>query len=165
MFKKILIAAVAVLGTSLATAGDYTGPVGYPGNTWGYLTFPSSAYNAGVEKNNWIYQGKLTQGIDWFNFGVDDQWVFDTYASVGLSVDRLGIVYNNKVVPAVGARMTRKFSKGSVDFGVEGLYERHFGKRNAAGELWRDVGPSPEKGARGYGVQGYVSYWFGWDGK
>jgi len=163
MFKKILIAAVAVLSTSLAAAGDYAGPIGYPGQTWGYLTFPSSAYNEGIEKNNWIYQGKLTQGVDWLAFGVDDQWVFDTYASVGLSVDRLGIQYNNKVVPAIGARMTRKFSKGSIDFGVEGLYEKHFGKRDSSGNLWSVNPTSPERGASGYGVQGYISYWFGWN--
>jgi len=166
MLKKILIAAIAVLSTSVAVAGDdYAGPVGYPGSTWGHFAFPSSAYNAGVEKDNWIYQGKITQGVDWVNFGVDDQWVFDTYASVGFSVDRLGIVYNNKLVPALGAKLSRKFSHGAIDFGVEGLYEKHFGKRNSSGELWSNVGSSPEKGAHGYGVQGYVSYWFGWNGK
>lgn len=159
MLKKILIAAIAVLSTSVAVAGDdYAGPVGYPGSTWGHFAFPSSAYNAGVEKDNWIYQGKITQGADWLAWGHNDSWVLDTYGSFGFSVDRNKLDYNNKLVPAIGVNVTKHFGQsesifkgGNITFGVEGLYERHFTTPDYPGKR------------SGFGVQAYISYWGGWD--
>ena len=149
--KKILMSAAMVL--SLVGTAVMADPIGYPGSTWGVLTAPSSVLHDTPEANNWLYQGKITQGVDWFKFGSDDTWVFDTYGSLGLSVDRNKLDYNNKFVPAIGAKVSKLFDNGSIDVGVEGLYERHFG----------DVDPGYTGKRSGFGVQAYVSYWFGWN--
>ncbi len=154
--KKIILAAIM----SLVACSAFAGPVGYPGSTWGVFTAPSGVIKDTPEDNNWLYQGKITQGVDWTKFGANKQWVFDTYASVGYSLDRNRLSYNNKVVPAIGAKISRVFSKGVIDAGVEYVYEHHYGDIYNGAEK---VGPPVAY--KGYGAQAYISYWFGWDAK
>lgn len=150
MKMKMFVILAALSVTATATAE----PLGYPGSTWGVLTFPSSVINGTPEDDNWLYQGRVVQGVDWFKFGSEEDWLFNTYGAFGFSVDRNQLDYNNKLVPAVGAKVSRYFDNGVVDFGVEGVYERHFG----------DVEPAATNPDRdGFGVQAYVSYWFGWN--
>jgi hypothetical protein len=151
-----VVVATAILALSASAASYADGPVGYPGSTWGQLTAPSSVIKGTPEDNNWLYMGKITQGVDWLRFGKNDKWTFDTYGSFGFSVDRNRLDYNNKIVPAIGAKIERSFTRGVVSAGVEGIYERHFGDTAVY-----DSG-SPIKQS-GYGVQAYVSYWFGWN--
>lgn len=152
--KKYILAVLAFAITSTAHAD----PVGYPGSTWGVLTAPSGVIKDTPEDNNWLFQGKATQGVDWVKFGSTKAWVFDTYASVGYSMDRNRLSYNNKVVPAVGIKVVRNFSKGVIEAGVEYEYEHHYGDiYNGADKVGTPVG------YKGYGAQAYVSYWFGWN--
>ena len=153
--KKFIFAAVASLAAASAFAAE---PLGYPGSTWGQLTFPSSVIADTPEHGNWVYQGKITQGIDWVKFGSDKKWTLDTYASLGLSDDRNHLAYNDKVVPALGVRLDRSYNNGIVTVGVEGVYEHHWGDVYNGSQV---VG-SPVK-MNGAGVQAYVSYWFGWN--
>jgi hypothetical protein len=136
--KKVLC--VLTLATACATVGAQ--PIGYPGSTWSVLMFPASA--TGAEKNNVLLQGKVEQGIDWVRFA--DVWKLNTYASVSYSADTVGLNYNNKVVPALGAKVTRAFDHGTLDLGVQVFQERR----------WKDQVSST-------GVQAYASYWFGWN--
>lgn len=136
--KRKIVAALALAWVAVAAAE----PIAYPGSTWGVVTFPSAT--TGAEKDNTVLQGKIEQGIDWFRF--EDNWKFNTYVSAGYSVDNNGISYNNKFVPAVGAKVTREFSNGVADFGVQFINERR----------WKDDVNSS-------GVQAYASWWFGWN--
>jgi hypothetical protein len=142
--KKILIAALCLLSTPAMAE-----PLAYPGSAWGVLTTPSSGNKGTPEEGNWVYTGKITQGVDWDRFGKDDTWVLNTYASVGYSVDTKKLDYNNKVSPAVGVKVSKLLPNGVVDIGTQLVVDKYFLsngiKRN------EDVG-----------VQAYVSYWFGW---
>lgn len=141
--KKSLIAmalAVAAVGAS----AEGLKPLAYPGSAWSVLTFPAGV--AGSEEHNTLLQGKVEQGIVWKKFGANNEWALNTYGSVGFSADRDGFGYNNKVVPAVGVKMTRSFESGIVDVGVQVVHENRFKDHQ-----------------RGTGVQAYVSFWTGWD--
>lgn len=153
--KKTIVSLTALLASSAALAG----PIGYPGSTWGEFVTPSSVIKGSPEDNNWLYLGKVTQGIDWFKFGTDQKWTLDTYASFGFSMDRNHLTYNDKIVPAIGVRVDRSFNNGIVTVGVEALHERHFGDMYNGGS---PVTGTPVR-MSGNGVQAYVSYWFGWN--
>ena len=153
--KQLFLGIIAMLMTTLALAD---GPVGYPGSTWGQFVTPSSVVKGTPEDGNWLYQGKVTQGVDWVKFGPSNSWVFDTYLSVGFSMDKNRLSYNNKLVPAVGAKIVRTFSKGVIDVGAEVVHEEHFG------DVYDGATPVGQRlSQNGTGVQAYVSYWFGWN--
>lgn len=153
--KKTILSLAAMLATTVALAD---GPVGYPGSTWGQFTAPSSVVKDTPEDGNWLYQGKITQGVDWLKFGTSKSWVFDTYASVGFSMDKNRLSYNNKLVPAIGAKVVRNFSSGMVEVGVEVVHEQHFG------DVYNGATPVGGRVSQnGTGAQAYVSYWFGWN--
>lgn len=151
MNMKFVVTLAALVLTSAASAAE---PLGYPGQTWGVLTFPAGVIDGSPEHDNWLYQGRVVQGVDWFKFGEDQNWVFDTYGAFGFSVDSKNLDYNNKIVPAAGMKLSRFSDHGVIEAGVEAVYERHFGD---------DAGGGYDRS--GYGVQGYISYWFGWDAK
>lgn len=151
MKKNILALSIAAMIGGLGFASSASAdPVGYPGSTWSTLTFNPGVIKDTPEQDNLLLQGKIEQGIDWFKFGDDNQWKFNTYASLGYSADRNGLSYNNKLVPAVGMKVSRNFENGVLDIGVQAVHENHF----------RGVNYGPRSGT---GVQLYVSYWFGWD--
>lgn len=137
--KKSLIA-LSLLAVSAAASAQ----VAYPGSSWSTLTFPAGV--AGTEEKNVTLQGKFEQGIDWLKLGEDKKWTLNTYVSLGYSVDKDKLDYNNKVVPAVGVKLTRSFDNGVIDIGVQLIHERRW-----------------ISGSSGTGVQAYGSYWFGWD--
>jgi hypothetical protein len=164
--KKTLTAIALLLSTSVALAQDTppvpnkyaltptessstTGwlpkPIALPGSNWSVLSYPSGAI--GPERDSVLLQGRIEQGADWFKFGADKNWVFNTYVDLGYSVDSEEISYNNKVVPGIGAKISRRFTDGVVDVGV-----RYFHQYN-----W--VGQNESAGS----FQVYASYWFGWD--
>lgn len=145
--KKILIAAAILAASTSAFA--QSGPIGYPGSNWSVLTVNPSVIEGTPEDNNILLQGKLEQGIDWFRFG-DGNWVLNTFGSVGYSVDKNQLSYNNKIVPALGIKVSRKFDQGVIDVGTQLVHERRF----------RTPDGFPSSGT---GVQVYVSYWFGWN--
>lgn len=140
--KKTLVtlALVALSGAALAQ------PVGYPGINWSVLTLNPGVIRDTGERDNMLLQGNLEQGVDWVHFGEGNRWRFTSYGSLGYSVDRAGLDYNNKLVPAVGVKISRSYDNGVVDLGVQAVHERHFRSNRS-----------------GTGVQAYASYWFGWD--
>ncbi len=149
--KKTIVASVLALFAVAAVAeGGTSGPIGYPGSAWSVLTVNPSPIRGTPEDNNVLLQGKVEQGVDWMRFGEDKRWRLNTYASVGYSWDKNGLAYNNKVVPAVGVKVSRDFESGVVDIGVQAVHQRNF----------RGVTAGP---SRGTGVQVYASYWFGWN--
>lgn len=153
--KKTLVALSIMAASSMALAQDTSsdtssGPIGYPGSTWGVLTLNPGVRGA-EEKHNVLLQGKVEQGIDWFAFGTDKNWRFNTYVSMGYTADKNGLAYNNKVVPAIGAKVSRRYESGVLDLGLQAVQETQF----------RGV---PSGGRRtDTGVQLYASYWFGWN--
>lgn len=149
--KKSLIAIAALVASVGAFAQDGLKPIGYPGSNWSVLTVNPGVIRGTAEDNNVLLQGKLEQGIDWVKFGSNKEWTFNTYASLGYSVDRNALAYNNKLVPAIGAKISRKFDNGVLDLGLQAVHENHF-RGVPAG--------TPESGN---GVQLYASYWFGWN--
>lgn len=152
--KKIVLGIVVLFASSVAMAG----PIGYPGSTWGEFVAPSSVIDGTPEDHNWIYQGSISQGVDWFKFGENKNWTFDTYGRLGFSVDRNDLSYNNKLVPALGAKVVRNFSHGAFDVGVEYIYQRHFGDVYDGADAVHD-----RVDREGHGARAYVSYWFGWN--
>lgn len=153
-FLGMVMGIAMLFAASVVTAA----PIGYPGSTWGEFVAPSSVIKGTPEDNNWIYQGSISQGVDWFKFGADKKWTFDTYGRFGFSLDRNRLSYNNKIAPAVGAKVVRSFSNGAIDAGVEYVYQRHFG------DIYDGASVVDTPVAReGYGARAYVSYWFGWN--
>lgn len=151
--KQIAFAVVAILASSAAFAD---GPLAYPGSSWGAVIAPSSVMQNTPETGNVLYIGKITQGIDWFKV---HNFTFDTYGSVTLSDDRNHLSYNDKVIPAFGARIDRHFSNGIVTVGVEAVDEHHWGD----GWDGRSVVTGSTPGMNGFGMQAYISYWVGWN--
>jgi hypothetical protein len=154
--KKIVLAIVATLAASTAIA--YDGPIAYPGSSYASITGPSSVLKLSPESNNVLYAASLTQGIDWFRFA-GNTLTFDTYGSVRFGDDMNHLTYNDKVQAAFGARLDRHFSDGIITLGIEGVDEHHWG---AGWNGTLDV-PASDGSMNGFGVQAYVSYWFGWN--
>jgi hypothetical protein len=148
--KKTLITAAFLFASSIAVAQDGLTPLGYPGSTWSVLTVNPGVIKNTPEDDNVLLQGKIEQGIDWRKLGDNKEWTLNTYVSLGYSADKNGLSYNNKVVPAVGVKMSRSFDSGVFDVGLQAVHENHF----------RGVTSGP---SRGTGMQLYASYWFGWN--
>lgn len=147
--KKIIIATAIALSSLSATAEGLK-PLAYPGSNWSMFTLNPGVIKGTPEDNNYLLQGRLEQGIIWKRFGDNKEWALNTYGALGYSVDKNGLAYNNKLVPAIGVKMTRSFENGVVDIGVQLVHENHF----------RGVNFGPRSGT---GVQLFASYWFGWD--
>lgn len=146
--KKSIIAATLAVFSLGAVAQDGIKPLAYPGSNWSVLTVNPGVISGSPEDNNVLLQGKLEQGIDWVKFGDKKRWTLNTYVSLGYSVDKNKLDYNNKLVPAIGVKVSRSYEHGVVDFGVQAVHENHF--RATGGRK------------SGSGVQAYASYWFGW---
>jgi len=143
--KKLLLASAIVMASTSALAEGLK-PLALPGSTWGVLSYPSGTQ--GADRENLLYQGRIEQGAIWARFGERKEWALNTYIAASYTVDSEGLVYNNYVTPAIGVKMTRYFDNGTVDLGVQGVYQKYFKGSNADGTI----------------VQVYASYWFGWDG-
>ncbi len=141
--KKNLLA-LALVVASFGASAEGLKPLSMPGSAWSVLTGPAGF--AGAEEKNILLSGKIEQGAVWAKYGQNQEWALNTYASFGYSVDREGIGYNNKLVPAIGVKMTRSFNGGIVDIGIQAVHENRFKDHQ-----------------RGGGVQAYVSVWGGWD--
>lgn len=148
--KKSMIALALIVASVGVHAQGSVKPLGYPGSNWSVLTFNPGVIKGSGEEDNVLLQGKLEQGIDWVKFGVNKEWTLNTYVSLGYSADKNGLIYNNKLVPAVGVKMSHGFQNGVLDLGVQAVHENHFRGQTS--------GPT-----RGSGVQAYASYWFGWN--
>lgn len=149
--KKSLIAIAALAMSAVAFAQDGMKPLGFPGSNWSVVTVNPGVVKNTPEDDNVLLQGNLTQGIDWKKFGAEKQWTLNTYLSLSYSWDRNGLAYNNKVVPALGVKMSRRYEHGVLDLGVQGVHQYNF------------RGVSAGQPNRGNGVQMYASYWFGWN--
>lgn len=151
MKKSLITIAALAMSTATFAQDGIKAPLGYPGSNWSVLTLNPGVIRGTPEDDNILLQGKIEQGIDWVKFGTDKAWTLNTYVSLGYSVDRNALAYNNKIVPALGAKMSRRFDNGVLDLGIQAVHENHF----------RGVAPGVR--SRGNGVQAYASYWFGWN--
>ena len=147
--KNALLLAAAV--SALAAAAASAEPLAYPGAAWGALTSPPTILSNFPESNDWVYQGRITQGVDWSKF---KGWTFDTYASFGYAIDTKGIDWDNHVDPALGIKISRPVTHGNVEgnlnLSAQVVYDRRFG--NSFKSAQRE----------GTGVQVIAEYWFGW---
>jgi hypothetical protein len=149
---KTLISTVAVvvalsLNSIVANAAD--GPIGYPGYTWGSLTYPSSVIKNSPENDNLLFQGKIEQGVDWVKFGSRKEFTLNTFASVNYSLDSQGLPYNNKVMPAAGVKVRMTGEWGVADLGVQYVYENR----------WK-YGEDQRSGS---GVQAFLTWYSDWN--
>lgn len=132
-------------GKSWLGVSDYNGPIAYPGYIWGYGATPADV-TPGSNKNNNIANGKIEQGVDWFAFGEDKKWRYNTFVNAYVTSDTAGYDYNNKVQPAVGMKVRRTFDNGMIDIGVQAVYQHN-----------------TVTNQNGTGAQAFASFWFGWD--
>jgi hypothetical protein len=144
--KKAIFASALALAM---VAGAQAEPLGYPGSNWSVLTVNPSPIRGTPEDNNVLLQGKIEQGVDWMRLG-DGKWRLNSYVQLGYSADKNGLAYNNKLVPAIGTKVSRDFDNGVLDLGVQVVHQNNF----------RGVTTGPSSGT---GVQLYASYWFGWN--
>lgn len=116
-----------------------------PGSAWVEMSATPASSRHTEEKNNVILQSHINQGIVVANFG-DTRLI--PYAALNLSIDKNRIEYNNKVVPTVGVRLSRKFGDGIVEGGVRIVNEHKF---------------RLDSNKTTTSVQLFVSAWYGWD--
>ena len=143
---KKLFFIIAMLSSIPAFA---EGPIGYPGSDWTSFTTNPSPIRGTPENNNYLLQGNIQQGIDWLKIG-KSQWVFNTYAALGYSVDHNALYYDNKLTPALGLKFRRDYTNSSVEVGVQAIHQDNF----------RGV---TEGANNGNGVQLFINYWTGWN--
>jgi hypothetical protein len=146
--KKLLLIAAMIAASTSAQAFD--GPIAYPGNTWGTLVYAAHSPE-GFQK--YRIEGIVEQGADWFKFGEEKKWTFNTYGAFEyvINSDTRGIT------PILGIKSTRAFSDGSLDLGIREKYGNTYlsptGQSFAGGS---------RKVAR---TEIYATYWFAWDAK
>lgn len=141
--KKLV--SIIALSTAMGAANALE-PLELPGSHWAVGLAPSGV--SGPDKDAYLLQGRLEQGAIWARFGDSKEWALNTYLSFAYSVDNEGLPYNNKVVPGVGVKMTRTFSNGVLDIGVQYVYENR----------WKALDDKT-----GSGIQAFISVWNGWD--
>lgn len=115
----------------------------FPGSTYGEFRFPNSP--AQEENNNMVLEGSLEQGIDWNRFG-GGRWTLNTFGEFRYSVDRVGLDYNNRLIPGIGIKLKARISTGIVQIGVKEVNEIRF-RSDRSDHI----------------ALGFVNYWFGWD--
>lgn len=100
-------------------------PLGYPGSTYWEFRSPSSVEVN--EDNNYVLEGVIEQGIDWFR--VTEWSIFNTFARFGYARDKENFDFNNKLLLEGGAKLKFPLRDhtyldwGNLDIGVKYSYE------------------------------------------
>lgn len=157
MKSKLLIVAVAATLSSAAFAqtapetksDSIFNPIALPGYTWGTMMWPNSVVK-GVEDSNFLFQGKVEQGADWFKFGDRKEFTVNTFVNATYSADSAGLPWNSYVKPAIGAKIRWDGDWGVAAAGVQYLYQRN----------WNVPNGSPDSGS---GVQLFVEWYSNWN--
>lgn len=126
------------------------GPIAYPGNTWGTLVY-GAVRPTGDTSPRWRVEGIVEQGADWFRFGADNSWKFNTYVAAEYVLNDI----KSSWTPVIGAKVNKRFTDGSLDLGVRYKYGNTYlsptGTSSFTGE------------ARRSRVEVYATYWFDWN--
>lgn len=126
-----------------------SGPIGYPGNTWGTIVYGVKTPNGDTVPRQRI-EGVVEQGIDWFRFG-DGTLKFNTYVAGEYVVNS----NDANVTPVIGMKVNKRFSDGSLDLGLRYKYGSTFitpGGSNTIGGI--------ERASR---IEVHATYWFDWN--
>lgn len=129
-------------------ADEWKGPLGYPGNMWGTTVYAADA-PAGYLK--YRIEGVVEQGVDWFMFGPDKNWKFNTYVAAEYVINS----ESNGVSPVIGLKASRAFTDGNLDLGVRYKYGNTYLSPTGA----FNPGGTKKVGR----VEIYATYWFGWN--
>lgn len=139
---------IALLVTSTAVLAE---PLGYPGNTWNTIVYTNKA---GTEEPNFQVQGVIEQGVDWVRFS-DNKWKLNTFGTLGYSLDNRG---HNTYTPALGVKVNRRYSNGSLDLGI-----RVVGNHNFVNSVSTFTGGPVSTTHTGTATQLFATFWFDWD--
>lgn len=133
----------------------FPSPIALPGYTWGSLQFPASVIKGIPESNDLIFSGRTEQGADWFKFGSNKEFTFNTFVAMSYSADHEGLPYNNYVRPQVGMQIRHSWANGgSGTLGVAYQWEDRYRGTSYGGI------DSPKSGN---GVVVYYNYYGSWD--
>ncbi len=135
---SVLLGAAALLAPAPLSAGDRS----YPGSLYAEFRTPNAP--AAEERDNRALEATLEQGVDWARLA--DRLTLNTFAEMRYQVDAAGLDYNNRFVPALGAKLKLRMRNGIIQSGVKGVHEYRF-----------------ESGRSDTIVMGFVNCWFGWD--
>ena len=141
MRKIYLLLVVAISLLMLTPALTAAEPLGYPGYTWGDISYPS---NVAAEKENLLFDGKIEQGIDWMALDSKKEYILNTFVDFRYTYTKK-YPWNNQI--GIGMKVRRIFPKaGIADIGVKLVHENR----------WKeDLSAS--------GVQVFFNWYFDWD--
>lgn len=113
-----------------------------PGSLYAEFRYPNSP--AQEERENYALEGTLEQGVDWIH--LSPRLILNTFAELHFNLDKVGLDYNNRVIPGVGAKVKVRVGSGIVQVGLKSVYEYRF-----------------ESDRSNAMILGFVNGWFGWD--
>lgn len=145
------VAAQTTADTSVSDAWKFPEAIAYPGYTWGGVMYPASVIKGDPERHDVLFNGRTEQGADWFKFGANKEFTFNTFVAANYAVDSQGLSYNNKVQPQIGAKIRHAWANGgSGELGVAYTYE----------DRWKTDAGQP---STGNGVQVFYNFYMNWD--
>ena len=152
MFKKFAVAAALLALASAPAVAEglrLSGPIGYPGNTWGTMVYGVHT-PSGDTQPKWRIEGIVEQGVDWFRYG-DGSWKFNTYGAVEYVINS----DQSSGTPVLGLKTNKRFSNGSLDLGLRYKYGNTY---------LSPTGASTFSGQKRVGrVEAHATYWFDWN--
>jgi len=127
----------------------FSGPIGYPGNTWGTLVYGVKTPN-GDTTPRYRIEGVVEQGIDWFRFG-DGTWKYNTYIAGEYVINS----NDSDATPVIGMKVNKRFEQGSLDLGLRYKYGNTYISPTGGGS----TGGTDRKGR----IEVHATYWFDWN--
>jgi len=100
-----------------------SGPLAYPGLTWGEIRYPGS--QDPIEESSMVFEGYTEQGVDWANWG---RWgTFNFYGNLDYIVDTEEIEWNNLFAVGVGVKLKKLVGRNLLlQYGIEATRERYW---------------------------------------
>ena len=100
-----------------------SGPLAYPGLTWGEIRYPGS--QDPIEESSMVFEGYTEQGVDWANWG---RWgTFNFYGNLDYIVDTEEIEWNNLFAVGVGVKLKKLIGRNLLlQYGIEATRERYW---------------------------------------
>jgi hypothetical protein len=100
-----------------------SGPLAYPGLTWGEIRYPGS--QDPIEESSMVFEGYTEQGVDWAHWG---RWgTFNFYGNLDYIVDTEEIEWNNLFAVGVGVKLKKLVGRNLLlQYGIEATRERYW---------------------------------------
>lgn len=104
-------------------SGDQSGPLAYPGLTWGEIRYPGS--QDPIEESSMVFEGYTEQGVDWANWG---GWgTFNFYGNLDYIADTEEIEWNNLFAVGIGVKLKKRVGSNLLlQYGIEATRERYW---------------------------------------